>query len=72
MPARDRGNTIEAVRAGDGSKDTRTPRSPKDLFVTVATVTAHVSRLLTNLGVHNRVQVALLVHGAALDSDATK
>ena len=33
-----------------------------ELFMSVATVKAHVSRLLTKLGLNNRVQVALLAH----------
>ncbi|WIN00784.1 response regulator transcription factor [Actinoplanes oblitus] len=37
-----------------------------DLFMSVATVKAHVSRLLTKLGLNNRVQIALLVHDAGL------
>ncbi|WP_328470117.1 response regulator transcription factor [Actinoplanes sp. NBC_00393] len=37
-----------------------------DLFMSVATVKAHVSRVLTKLGLNNRVQVALLVHDAGL------
>jgi DNA-binding NarL/FixJ family response regulator len=32
------------------------------LYMSVATVKAHVSRLLAKLGVDNRVQIALLVH----------
>ena len=36
------------------------------LFMSVATVKAHVSRLLTKLDLNNRVQVALLVHDAGL------
>ena len=35
-----------------------------ELFMSVATVKAHVSRLLTKLGVDNRVQIALLVQEA--------
>ena len=35
-----------------------------ELFMGVATVKAHVSRLLTKLGVDNRVQIALLVQEA--------
>jgi DNA-binding NarL/FixJ family response regulator len=35
-----------------------------ELHMSVATVKAHVSRLLVKLGVENRVQVALLVHSA--------
>jgi DNA-binding NarL/FixJ family response regulator len=34
--------------------------------VSIATVKAYVSRLLTKLELNNRVQVALLVHDAAL------
>ncbi|BCY07859.1 response regulator transcription factor [Actinoplanes sp. L3-i22] len=37
-----------------------------DLFMSVATVKAHVSRLLVKLGLNNRVQIALLVHDAGL------
>lgn len=37
-----------------------------ELYMSVATVKAHVSRLLDKLGVGNRVQVALLVHDAGL------
>jgi DNA-binding NarL/FixJ family response regulator len=37
-----------------------------DLFMSVATVKAHVSRLLAKLELNNRVQVALLVHDAGL------
>ena len=36
-----------------------------ELHMSVATVKAHVSRVLIKLGVENRVQVALLVHDAA-------
>jgi DNA-binding NarL/FixJ family response regulator len=35
-----------------------------ELFMSVATVKAHVSRLLTKLGAQNRVQIALLVRQA--------
>jgi DNA-binding NarL/FixJ family response regulator len=37
-----------------------------ELFMSVATVKAHVSRLLVKLDLNNRVQVALLVHDAGL------
>nr|MDT0662281.1 response regulator transcription factor [Micromonospora sp. DSM 115978] len=37
-----------------------------ELFMSVATVKAYVSRLLTKLELNNRVQVALLVHDADL------
>ncbi|MBG0829350.1 response regulator transcription factor [Planomonospora sp. ID67723] len=35
-----------------------------ELYMSVATVKAHVSRILTKLGLNNRVQIALLVHDA--------
>jgi DNA-binding NarL/FixJ family response regulator len=37
-----------------------------ELYMSVATVKAHVSRLLTKLELNNRVQVALLAHDAGL------
>jgi DNA-binding NarL/FixJ family response regulator len=37
-----------------------------ELYMSVATVKAHVSRLLTKLELDNRVQVALLAHDAGL------
>lgn len=37
-----------------------------ELFMSLATVKAHISRLFTKLGVENRVQIALLVHDADL------
>ncbi|MEV0253763.1 response regulator transcription factor [Streptomyces sp. NPDC050732] len=36
------------------------------LYLSVATVKAHVSRILTKLDLNNRVQIALLVHDAGL------
>jgi DNA-binding NarL/FixJ family response regulator len=38
----------------------------RNLFMSEATVKAHVSRLLVKLGVTNRVQVAILAHDAGL------
>ena len=38
-----------------------------ELYMSVATVKAHVSRLLSKLGVENRVQIALLVQDAAIE-----
>ncbi|MYV56836.1 helix-turn-helix transcriptional regulator, partial [Streptomyces sp. SID3212] len=35
-----------------------------DLYMSVPTVKAHVSRVLAKLGLNNRVQIALLVHDA--------
>jgi DNA-binding NarL/FixJ family response regulator len=37
-----------------------------ELYMSVATVKAHVSRLLTKLEVGNRVQIALLAHDAGV------
>ncbi|REF00162.1 response regulator transcription factor [Thermomonospora umbrina] len=39
----------------------------RELSMSVATVKAYVSRVLAKLGLNNRVQVALLVHDAALE-----
>jgi DNA-binding NarL/FixJ family response regulator len=39
----------------------------RELFMSVATVKAYVSRVLTRLELANRVQVALLVRDAELD-----
>jgi len=36
----------------------------RDLYMSIATVKAHVSRLLRKLEFNNRVQVALLAHDA--------
>jgi len=38
----------------------------RNLFMSEATVKAHVSRLLVKLGVTNRVQIAILAHDAGL------
>lgn len=38
----------------------------RELFMSVATVKAHVSRILTKLGLNNRTQIALLSHDAGL------
>ena len=37
-----------------------------ELFMSVATVKAHISRLFSKLGVENRVQIAICVHDADL------
>jgi DNA-binding NarL/FixJ family response regulator len=37
-----------------------------ELFMSVATVKAHVSRLLQKLDLDNRVQIALLAHDAGV------
>ena len=41
----------------------------RELFMSEATVKAHVSRILTKVGASNRVQVAILAHDAALLDD---
>lgn len=38
--------------------------------MSVATVKAHVSRVLAKLGLHNRVQIALSTYGAGLLDEA--
>jgi hypothetical protein len=55
---------IESVHVGEGSLS---PDIACDLLVTVATVKAHVSSLLTELEVENRLRIALLVHDATTD-----
>ncbi|SDC47912.1 response regulator transcription factor [Streptomyces prasinopilosus] len=40
-----------------------------ELYMSVATVKTHVSRVLAKLGLDNRVQIALLVHDAGLLED---
>jgi DNA-binding NarL/FixJ family response regulator len=50
-----------ALAVGSGASNAEIAAS---LFMSEATVKAHVSRLLTKLGVTNRVQIAILVHDA--------
>jgi DNA-binding NarL/FixJ family response regulator len=50
-----------AVAVGQGRSNAEISA---ELFMSVATVKAYVSRLLTKLDLNNRVQVALLVHDA--------
>ncbi|MEU1312795.1 response regulator transcription factor [Streptomyces cinnamoneus] len=50
-----------AVAVGRGQSNADIAAS---LYLSVATVKAHVSRILTKLGLNNRVQIALLVHDA--------
>ena len=51
----------ETVGAGASNADIAA-----ELFMSEATVKAHVSRLFTKLGAANRVQVAIVVHDAGL------
>ena len=39
-----------------------------ELFMSVATVKQHVSRILTKLDLNNRTQIALLAHDAGIAS----
>jgi DNA-binding NarL/FixJ family response regulator len=52
-----------AVAIGEGKSNAEIAAT---LYMSVATVKAHVSRLLTRLELNNRVQIALLVHDAGL------
>jgi DNA-binding NarL/FixJ family response regulator len=51
-----------AIAVGSGASNAEIAAS---LFMSEATVKAHVSRLLTKLDVTNRVQIAILVHDAS-------
>ncbi|MFG3440578.1 response regulator [Nonomuraea sp. NPDC047897] len=51
-----------ALAIGQGRSNAEIGR---ELYMSVATVKAHVSRILTKLALNNRVQIALLVHDAA-------
>ena len=50
-----------AAAIGSGASNAEVAAS---LFISEATVKAHVSRLFTKLGAANRVQIAILVHDA--------
>lgn len=50
-----------ALAIGQGRSNAEIGR---ELYMSVATVKAHVSRVLTKLALNNRVQIALLVHDA--------
>jgi len=71
VSARARGQLLElterehevAVAVGHGSSNAEVAA---ELYMSVATVKAHVSRLLLKLDLDNRVQIALLVHDAGL------
>ncbi|MFC5184632.1 response regulator transcription factor [Actinomadura harenae] len=58
------GELAVATRVGRGLTNSEIGR---ELSLSVATVKAYVSRLLAKLELNNRVQIALLVHDAALD-----
>ena len=59
------GERSVALLVGQGRTNSEIGR---ELSLSVATVKAYVSRLLTKLELNNRVQIALLVHDAALDT----
>jgi DNA-binding NarL/FixJ family response regulator len=65
LPDRER---AVAVAVGSGASNAEIAAA---LFMSEATVKAHVSRLLTKLGLANRVQIAILVHDAAHASHRT-
>ena len=50
-----------AIAIGHGKSNAEISR---ELYMSIATVKAHVSRLLEKLGFNNRVQIALLAHDA--------
>jgi DNA-binding NarL/FixJ family response regulator len=52
-----------AVAIGEGKANAEIAA---ELFMSVATVKAHVSRLLQKLELDNRVQIALLAHDAGV------
>jgi len=56
-----------AVAVGRGSSNSEVAA---ELYMSIATVKAHVSRLLSKLDLDNRVQIALLVHDAGLSAGA--
>jgi len=56
-----------AVAVGQGSSNAEVAAQ---LYMSIATVKAHVSRLLLKLDLDNRVQIALLVHDAGLSAGA--
>ena len=55
-----------AVAVGQGRSNAEIGRV---LYLSVPTVKAHVSSVLTKLDLNNRVQIALLVHDAGLLDD---
>jgi DNA-binding NarL/FixJ family response regulator len=52
-----------AVAVGGGASNAEIAA---ELFLSVATVKTHVSRVLAKLGLNNRVQIALLTYDAGL------
>ncbi len=54
-----------AIAVGRGKSNAEVA---SELFMSVATVKAHISRILTKLNLNNRTQIALLAHDAGLTS----
>ncbi|TDB73211.1 response regulator transcription factor, partial [Micromonospora sp. KC721] len=54
-----------AIAVGHGKSNAEIAN---ELFMSVATVKAHISRILTKLNLNNRTQIALLAHDAGLTS----
>ena len=52
-----------AIAVGEGKVNAQIA---EELYMSVATVKSHVSRLLTKLEADNRVQIAIRVHDAGL------
>ena len=57
----EQGRAVVAVAVGLGKSNAEISR---ELYMSVATVKAHVSRVLEKLELNNRVQIALLAHDA--------
>ena len=65
-PGWPRSPTASARSRSPSAAASATPRSPRELHLSVPTVKAHVSRLFDKLQVTNRVQIAICVHDAGL------
>ena len=63
VPRADAREREVAIAIGQGKSNAEIAA---ELYMSVATVKAHVSRLLAKLEVGNRVQIALLAHDAGL------
>jgi DNA-binding NarL/FixJ family response regulator len=60
-------DAVHKVAAGDHMlSPSVNAQIAEELYLSVATVKAHVSRLLTKLEADNRVQIAIRVHDAGL------
>ena len=64
---RSRGRAKVAITVGQGKSNAEISG---ELFMSVATVKQHVSRILTKLDLNNRTQIALLAHDAGLAGTA--